>query len=231
MRGFAVILIAIILCSCEKEQPQDFTLKGHIEDLKKGTVFLKRQQDSVFITLDSLEINGNSSFELHTALNEPEILFLTLDKNANDEGTVVFFADKGLTEITSTLKNFNYDAKIKGSKQQEVLEEYLLMMSKFSDKNLDIIKESLDSQIAQDSVKASKIQKDFDGLLKRKYLYTINFAVNNKDSEVAPYLAISEIANTSVKFLQQIYDALEDDIKTSKYGTMLKELIEERSKA
>lgn len=230
MKRFTAILITLVLFSCGNEEVKDFTLKGNIEDLKKGTVFLKRQQDSVFVTLDSLEINGNSSFEMHAKLEEPEILFLSLDKNGKEDDAVVFFADKGVTEINSTLKNFSYNAKVKGSKQQEVLNEYLLMMSKFNDKNLEIIKESLESQMAQDSTKTNQIKKDFDGLLKRKYLYTINFAVNHKDSEVAPYLAISEIPNTSVNFLNQIYEALDDNIKNSKYGTMLKERIEQKNK-
>ncbi len=228
MKQFIALGIVFLLLSCATEEKHEFTLKGNIEGLKKGTVYLQKQQDSTMVTLDSLSINGNPSFELHSDLTEPELLFLKLDKNDDDDGTVVFFADKGITEISSTLKNFNYDVKIQGSKQQEVLEEYLLMMSKFNDKNLQMIKESLESQRVEDTTKISALQKDFDNLLKRKYLYTINFAVNHKDSEVAPYLALSEISNTSVKFLQQIYDALDESIKDSKYGKELLELIAAR---
>ncbi|OUR99292.1 hypothetical protein A9Q86_11990 [Flavobacteriales bacterium 33_180_T64] len=228
MKHFIVVLIGLLLFSCGKETQHDFTLKGHVKGLKKGTVYLQKQQDTIMVTVDSLHINGSSNFELHTSLDEPEILFLILNKNDNQEGTVVFFADKGITEINSTLKNFNFDATIKGSKQQETLDEYLVMMSKFNNKNLDMIKESLESQRVQDTVKTLALQKDFDNLLKRKYLYTINFAVNHPESEVSPYLAISEVPNTSVKFLEEIYNALTDAIKASKYGKQLKALIEER---
>jgi hypothetical protein len=213
--------------SCGNEQPHDFTLKGHVKGLKKGSVYLQKQQDSVMITLDSLEVNGGSDFELHSELSEPEILFLKLDKNDNDAGTVVFFADKGITEISSTLKNFNFDAKIKGSKQHEILEEYLVIMSRFNDENLDLIQNSLEAQKINDTTTFS-FEEEYNKLLKRKYLYTINFAVNHPDSEVSPYLAISEVPNTSISFLKQIYDALNDDIKSSKYGVDLKELIEKR---
>ncbi|MFT4804625.1 MAG: hypothetical protein ACI9YE_001830, partial [Psychroserpens sp.] len=157
---------------------------------------------------------------------EPEMLFLKLDKNDNDEGTVVFFADIGITEINSTLKNFNYDATVKGSKQHETLEEYLLMMSKFSDKNLELIQESLEASKANDTTVS--FEDNYNKLIKRKYLYTINFAVNHPDSEVSPYLAISEVPNTSVKFLEEIYNALSDNVKASKYGVQLKDMIEER---
>nr|WP_321236045.1 DUF4369 domain-containing protein [uncultured Psychroserpens sp.] len=226
----SLIVLILLNISCEKSMDSNFILKGHVKGLKKGSVYLQKQQDSIMITLDSLEINGNPNFELHTELEEPELLFLKLDKNDADEGTIVFFADKGITEINSTLKNFNFDATIKGAKQHETLEEYLAIMAKFNDENLDLIQNSLEeAQKAKDTT-AISFEDEYNKLLKRKYLYTINFAVNHPDSEVAPYLAISEVPNTSISFLQQIYDALNDDIKSSKYGIDLKELIEERKK-
>ena len=220
-------LSILFLCSCGKEAQHDFTLKAHIKGLKKGTVYLQKQQDSSLVSLDSMNINGDQVFELHSELPEPELLFLKLDKNDNDMGSIAFFADKGITEINTTLKNFNFDASIAGSKQQKVLEEYLVMMSKFNDQNLDIIQENLEAQKNKDTTVVS-YEDNFNSLLKRKYLYTINFAVNHPDSEVAPYLAISELQNTSVNFLEQIYDALNDDIKSSKYGIELKSLIATR---
>ena len=227
MKQLIILLLGLLIVSCGDEQPQhEFTLKGYVKGLKKGTVYLQRQQDTMMVTLDSLEVQGDPNFELHYDLNEPEVLFLKLDKKDNDEGTVVFFANKGITEVNTTLKNFNYDAVVKGSEQQEVLEEYLVMMSKFNDRNLEIIQESLEASKANDTTVS--FEENYNKLLRRKYLYTINFAVNNSDSEVAPYLAISEVPNTSIKFLEDIYNALSDEIKSSKYGVQLKELIELR---
>ncbi len=223
MKHLLVLIAALLLLSCETEPKYDFTLKGYVKGLKKGTVYLQRQKDTLMETIDSLEINGGPNFELHAQIEEPELLFLKLDKNDNDEGSIVFFAEKGLVEINSTLKNFNYDATIKGSKQQETLEEYLLMMSKFSDKNLELIQESLEASKRKDTT--FSFQDNYNKLLKRKYLYTINFAVNHPNSAVSPYLAVSEIPNTSVKFLEEIYDALTEDIKASKYGKQLDKMI------
>jgi len=226
MKQIIVILTAVLFFSCGNEPTHDFTLKGTVKGLKKGTVYLQRQSDSLMETIDSLEVNGSPNFELHATLGEPEVLFLKLDKNDNDEGTVVFFADKGVTEINSTLKNFNYDAVIKGSKQHETLEEYLLMMAKFSNKNLELIQESLEASKVNDTTVV--FEDNYNKLIKRKYLYTINFAVNHPDSEVSPYLAVSEVPNTGVKFLEEIYNALTDKVKDSKYGVQLKDMIEER---
>lgn len=230
MRQFLILGIVLGILSCSEKETKDFVLKGHIDGLKKGTVYLERQQDTSMVILDSLAINGHEEFQLTSDLQEPEILFLRLDKNDIDDDMIAFFADKGTTEIKSSLKNFNFDATIQGSDQQAILDEYLLMMSKFNDKNLDIIKESLESAKADDSTKIVNVQEDYDNLLRRKYLFTINFAVNHKDSEVAPYLAITEIPNTSISYLERIYEVLEESIKNSLYGKQLKEAIEWRKK-
>ena len=64
-------------------------------------------------------------------------------------------------------------------------------------------------------------------LLKRKYLYAINFAINNKSSEVAPYVALSEIYDANVQYLDTIYKALPEDISKSKYGKQLDTFIKD----
>ncbi len=228
MKKLSILILLIAFSSCKKEVA-DFTLLGHIKGLKKGTVYLQKFQDSVYITLDSLTINGNSNFELTTDLKEPEMLFLRLNKNDNDEGIIPFFANKGITEISSTLKNFIFEAKVKGSKQHELLEEYIAMMSKFNDKNLDLIKERFESKNENDTLFANQNYQDkLNNLVKRKYLYTINFAVNHPDSEVSPYLALTEIPNTSIKFLDTIYSSLNENIKKSQYGKQLNLVLKER---
>lgn len=219
----AVFILTIISCSKDNS---NFTLLGNIKGLKKGTVYLEREQDSTYIIIDSLVINGDPQFELHCYLDEPEVLFLRLNKNDNNEGIVTFFADKGITEMNSTLKNFSFNAKIKGSKQQELLEEYLSIMSKFNNQNLDMIKEHFEPKKENDTVKDFNYEEKLNSLLKRKYLYTINFAVTHNTSEVAPYLAVTQIANANPKYLDTIYNSLDSNLRTSLYGKQLKALID-----
>lgn len=229
MKNLLLFALAIMVVSCANKTP-DLTVKANIKGLKKGTVYLKKVKDTSLVTVDSMIINGNSTFELHSNIESPEVFFLYLDKNTNENDRITFFAEKGITEINTTLKNFVFDAKINGSKQQKKLEEYQLMMSRFNERNLNLIKESFEAQKAGDKSKYSSIQTEFDNLLKRKYLYTVNFALNNKDSEVAPYLALTEIYNAQVKWLDTINSSLTPDIKTSKYGKELQVFIEKIKK-
>ena len=227
MKKLLLSVLILTIISCTKDN-SNFTLLGNIKGLKKGTVYLEREQDSTYVIIDSLVINGDSQFELHCNLEEPEVLFLRLNKNDNDEGIVTFFADKGITEINSTLKNFSFNAKIKGSKQHELLEEYLSIMSKFNNQNLDMIKEYYEPKKDNDTIENLNFEEKYNSLLKRKYLYTINFAVTHNTSEVAPYLAVTQIANANPKYLDTIYNSLDSNLKSSLYGKQLKNLIEKQ---
>ncbi len=225
MKKTIFLLLAFLLIACGEKQ-HDLVVKGHIKGLKKGTVYLKKIEDSTLITVDSLVINGNSIFELHSPIDTPEVFYLYLDKHSTEKDRITFFADKGITEINTTLKNFAFDVKIKGSEQQKKLEEYKAIISRINNRNLELIKEQFEAQKKGDTAKFNAIKKESDGTLKRKYLYTVNFALNNKDSEVAPYLALTEIYDAQVKFLDTINNSLTPKVKASKYGKELNLFIE-----
>ena len=215
------VLIVFFFAACKKETNANFTLKGAIKDLKKGMVYLQKNGDSTIINLDSMEINGQTEFKLQTNLDEPLLLYLKLDKKDGNEYYIPFFADQGVTSIQTTLKGFTSDAKITGTPQQELLETYLKLMSDFKNKNLDLIKANVEAIKGKDSLKVDSILKQSERLQRLKYASTINFSLTNKDSEVAAYLALYEIPNTSVKYLDSIYNNLTDAVKESYYGKKL----------
>lgn len=225
MKYLLFIVSILMLVSCSKKE-HDLTVKVNIKGLKKGTVFLKKVEDTALVTVDSVTINGNSEFTLYSDIESPEVFFLYLNKNTSNDDRILFFADKGITEINTTLKNFVFDAKINGSKQQKTLEEYNNVLSRFNDQNLDLIKEKFEAQKNGDSSKFAAIQKESNNLIKRKYLYTVNFALNNKDSEVAPYLALTEIYNAQIKYLDTINTSLTPEVKASNYGKKLQSFID-----
>ena len=223
------ILSLFFIFSCGKKE-SDLIVKGQIKGLQKGTIYLQRYQDTTLVVSDSLVVNGEQPFELHSTLESPEVFFLFLDKNSTEKDAITFFADKGVTEINTTLKNFVFDAKIKGSKQQTTFEDYQKIMSRFTGRSLELIKENFEAQRDSDTSKLRRIEKEQNSLLKRKYLYTVNFAINNKDSEVAPYLALTEIYDARLNLLDTINNSLNESIKASKYGKKLQEYIDKRKK-
>ncbi|WP_299103266.1 DUF4369 domain-containing protein [uncultured Winogradskyella sp.] len=228
-KALTLIILTILAVSCAKESEATFTLKGKVKGLKKGIVYLQKDGDSTIINLDSVVINGQSEFKLHTDLEEPIILYLKLFKNDGEEHFIPFFANKGVTEINTTLKNFNYDSEIKGSKQQELLAEYIEVMSKFNDQNLDMLEARFLAQKENDSIAVDSLNRLGDNMVKRKYAYTIQYAMNHKDNEIAPYLALYEARNANPIFIDSIYNSLTPEIKNSLYGKKLNEAIANRT--
>ncbi|MBU2919715.1 DUF4369 domain-containing protein [Winogradskyella psychrotolerans] len=227
-KALSLIILVVLAVSCGKNNDANFTLKGHIKGLKKGVVYLQKDGDSTIIDLDSMVITGQPEFNLHTNLEEPILLYLKLFKNDGEEHYIPFFADKGITEINTTLKNFNFNSEIKGSKQHELLEQYLGIISQFNNKNLDIIEARFNAQKNNDSIAVDSLGRITDQLLKRKYAYTIQFAMNNKDSEIAPYLALYEARNANPVYIDSIYNNLTTEIKNSFYGKKLGKAITDR---
>ncbi|NNE30741.1 MAG: DUF4369 domain-containing protein [Winogradskyella sp.] len=224
----SVILLFLIALSCNNTKDSNFTLTGTIKGLKKGVVYLQKDGDSTIINLDSMQIIGEPTFTLRTNLEEPLLLYLKLFKNDGEEHYIPFFADKGVTEINTSLKNFSYDAKVKGSKQQELLNEYSTVMSKFNNQNLDLTEAKFLALKENDSLATDSIVRATNTLIKRKYSYTIQFAINNKDSEISPYLALYEMPSANPVYIDSIYNNLNAPIKKSFYGKKLKDLIENR---
>ena len=224
MKKISLVLLALFLIACVKEQ-HDLTVKANIEGLKKGTLYLKKVEDTTLVIIDSLVVNGNTDIELHSDLDSPEIFYLYLDKNSAEKDRITFFADKGITEINTTLKNFAFEFEIKGSEQQKTLEEYQTVIDKINNRYLYNFKEQFEARKAGDTAKLNILIKEGNNSLKRKYLYTVNFALNNRNSEVAPYLALTEIYNARIDYLDTINNSLTPKVKASKYGKELNTFI------
>lgn len=226
MKKIIYTLFSLAILSCGSSD--NFTLQGHIKGLKKGTVHLLRAQDTTFVTLDSVVVDGDPNFILSSNLKEPEVLFVKLDKRNGVENYVEFFASEGTSTLTSTLKNFVYDAKVTGSQQQKLYSEYKAMLEAYEDKNLELTEQYLMAEIKKDTVALDSLQASFDRYLKSKYRYSLNYAATHGESEVAPYIALAEMPNATIKVLDTLYSSLKPEIKESKYGVMLKEEISNR---
>lgn len=226
MRILILAILSIITLSCGKKE-YDLTVKGTVKGLKKGTIYLQKVSDTLLMAVDSVSIKGDSNFELHSDLETPEMFYLYLDKNDNSESRLQFFADKGITEIHTTLKNFVYDAVITGSKQQEVLSEYNKMIQKFSYKRLDLLKAKYDALKEQQNEIADSLDNLINNYDGRQFKFALNFSMNHLNSEVTPYIVLSDMYNANIKVLDTIYNNLDEKVVNSKYGIQLKEFIDD----
>jgi len=207
------------------------TLTGQVKGLKKGTLLLQKIEDSLLITVDSVLINGKDEFNFSEEIESPEIyyLYVKINNGILQDDRLAFFAEPNEMTIKTTLKNFAVKASITGSENQDKLNEYNKIIERYNFKNLELIEKSFTAkQKGYDSL-ASTYEASQKSLITKKYLATINFALNNSDYEIAPYLMINQVRDSKVKYLDTVYKALNQNIKDSKYGKALESLIQSRS--
>jgi hypothetical protein len=205
-------------------------VKGKVEGLRKGKLFLQKMEDTLLINVDSVQISGTPKFEFKTDIETAEIFYLYLDKEDGDSlnDRILFFGEEGLIEINTLLKTFESSAEITGSKNQELLQEYISFNRKFNDQNLSLMQKFYQAQIDQNNKLADSLQYKIDNLLNRRYLYTINFAANNTDQNIAPYLALTRVFDANLSLLDSIAVKMTPQVKGSKYGMEFINFLEKR---
>ncbi|MBL7885160.1 MAG: DUF4369 domain-containing protein [Flavobacterium sp.] len=225
-------LLVLIACS-EKKSNKNLEITGYIKGLKKGTLYIQKIKDTSLIALDTIKINGDSHFKSEMNIKEPEMFYLFLDRGVSNslDNNIVFFAEKGKINIETSLDFFTSDAKITGSKNHQLYEEYRKVVSRYIDQDLELIKKRIYALKSKNQTQVDSIDELQKNIIKSKYLYTTNFAVNNAKYEVAPYVALAEIYDINLKFLDTIQSSLSPKVAKSLYGKKLKKLIDERKTA
>ena len=234
MNKFILSLVTIlILTSCsEKKSENALEITGTIKGFKKGKLYIQRVVDTTLVALDSIIINGNSTFKSTIKLDSPEMLYLFLDRGVSNsiDNNLLFFAEPGKMTIDTDLESFLGKSKVTGSKNHELYEDYKKIISQFNNQQLELVKEEIMAKKDKKDISA-EIQKKNDAILKRKYLYSANYALTNATYEVAPYIALTDIYDINTKYLDTIQKSMSKKVAQSTYGKKLTEYVIKRKKS
>ena len=223
------LFIFVALISCDSSTPK-MKLSGTIDGLRKGTLLLQKFEDTLFSTVDSLKIDGDAHFQFTVPIEEPEVYFLTMQFNdsVKTQKRVPFFAEASEIVLNSKLQSFEIETSVQGSVNQKKWDDYSALMRRFNDKNLELIEKHFNALKAENDSLSNALKIQQEKLVSSRYLATVNFAKNNYEYEIAPYLMVTEVYDANVKYLDTIYKLLSPKIKDSKYGIALESLIKDR---
>ena len=230
--SFLLIFILLIF-SCQNKTMTDenkMNIIGNIEGLRKGDLYLQKVDNGLIINVDSVKIKGNSNFILNSKIDSPEIFYLYLKKDDGDSlnDRILFFGEKGNIKINTILKTFESSASIEGSKNNDLLNEYISFKRKFNDQNLSLLQKFYESKKEENQKKADSIDKKIDNLIRRRYLYTLNFASKNYNKDISPYLALTEINDANLKLLDTLASKMSSEVLSGKYGKQFQKFLESR---
>ena len=218
----------LLLASCSKEVSKtNLHLTGNIKGLKNGTLYIQRVVDTNLVAIDTIVIDGNSKFETDIDLKSAEMLYLFLDRGVTNsmDNNILFFAEPGIINIETNLESYISSAIISGSKNHEKYEEYQKINSRFRDENLDMIEQKFSALKNGELKVLDSLNKKQENNTKRKYLFATNFAINNGDYEVSPYIALSDIYDINLRYLDTIQKSMTPKVAQSLYGKKLTEYV------
>lgn len=223
-----VVLLLLISCS-KKESKTNLHLTGNIKGLKKGTLYIQRVVDTSLVAIDTILIDGNSSFVTDIAIKSPEMFYLFLDRGVSNslDNNLLFFAEPGNINIDTDLDFFLSGAKITGSKNQDLFEEFKKTNSRFVDENLTLIEQKFNAIKNKNLKTLDSLNVKQENNTKRKYLFATNFAINNKEYEIAPYIALTAIYDINIKYLDTIQKSMTPKVAQSLYGKKLTQYVAE----
>jgi hypothetical protein len=226
-----VLLLGILVLSCEKNTENTMTVSGNIKGLKKGTLYLQQFKDSTLMVLDSLEIEGDGAFSFSEEVESPDIFYLYLKKQDNNDinDRITFFGEPGQITINTTWKTFDTDPKISGSASHEKFSEFNEMISKFNIRDITLAQQASLPEFQEDSTALDSLQKLADINLVRRYRYALNFGLNNGGSYATPYIMMAEASDANPKYLDSVYNALTPEVATSKYGKVFQDFLSKQN--
>ena len=219
-----VLVVSILMIACSSKKDGNMIVEGTIKGLKKGTLYLQKMNDTAIFSIDSVNVLGDGNFRLTDNVESPIMYYLTYDGNANDK-RILFFGDKGIITINDNMSTFGFGPEIKGSPNQLVLDKFLKINNQFKNQRLEFIKKEFDARQSKNAELIENLEKDYNRMIRRKYLYTTNFALSNSNSEAAAYIALTELYDANIKLLDTINKKLSIDVKNSIYGKRLDKYI------
>lgn len=220
----AICAFSILAFACSSKKEGNMIVKGQIKGLKKGKLYLQKMKDTVLVSVDSMALLGDDKFILADNVTSPEMYYLTFDGNTNEK-SLMFFGEEGEITINDNIEEFGFKPEIKGSKNQEVMDKFRDIDRKFKDQRLEFLKKDLEARQAKDEELLKQLEIDYKKMIRRRFLFSTNFAIANADSEAAPYIALSELYDANIMLLDTINNSLSDKVKNSNYGKRLQKFV------
>lgn len=227
-KSIVLFFTLVLLASCSKEVSKtNLHLTGNIKGLKNGTLYIQRVVDTSLVAIDTIIIDGDSKFETNIDMKSAEMLYLFLDRGVTNslDNNILFFAEPGTINIETNLDSYISSAKISGSKNQEKYEEYQKINSRFRDENLDMIEQKFLAMKNGNTKALDSLNTKQENNTRRKYLFATNFVINNGDYEASPYIALSDIYDINIKYLDTIQKSMSPKVAQSLYGKKLTEYV------
>jgi peroxiredoxin len=213
-------VLAIALTSCFKKD--SYTIKGHIEGMPEGYVYLQVYGDDGLVTLDSVMAKDNQ-FEFTGKRESPEMVYITFN---GLEESFSLFLENSTIEISGKIDSLR-NVKITGSSLQDLMNNFNTGMEIYQTRQNELYQQYQEAQAKNDTVAMKNMDATWEAIDKEQNEYTRKFIADNNKTDVAPYLVLRRLVyDITLKELDSICATFGADLEKSVYVKKLKDRIE-----
>jgi peroxiredoxin len=224
MRNFFVILVLVLsIVSCKKAK-NEYTIKGTIDGIKTGKVYLEKLVDGQPQTVDTTDVtDGKFSFKGEIPI--PDIRLLRLDEQSY---FAQFFLENSKITVTAK-KDSLRNTKISGSASQDIFQIYLNEMMRLQKDVKSLHQKYQTAMAAGNSSEAEKAKIDYQALMDNSLVFFKNFVKDHPNSVVSAFVTGLQLApQVNETELEAIVNNFSPEISSSQYVLQLKKLVEEK---
>lgn len=224
-----VIVIATIISCNTKNNDGNFSISGTVKGVKTAQIYIQ-PIDKNKSKVDTINV-VNGKFNYQSPISFPQLAFIIFNNNATSidaKNTKLFFIEPNAKMAVTIDTTATDRIVIIGSKATDELnamrKKYFANIEAEEKKSFDNIDPMTLDKAAMDS-----LMKKYDVLQQQKKDAILQYIKANKNSYVgaamAYYLTMQE-QELDIKFLENVYALLGNEIKNSFYGTEFKNSIE-----
>ncbi|MCO6148993.1 TlpA disulfide reductase family protein [Flavobacterium sp. NRK1] len=229
MKKFLLIAVAsAFVVSCNKLADNQFEITGTVDSSLNGkNVFLEKQGAMGYASVDTAKVE-NGKFAFKGNVTEPELHFIQVD---GVNGKAEFILEEGEIDIAVD-KDSIFKSKKTGTYNNEKLSEYYDKIAAPRKKILAFQKENqaamMEAYKKQDTVVMNKLNKGYEAIGKEMKEISKNFVDKNPKAYISVLLLKQAFSMEKIPYadMKKRYDALDPEVKKTKAGKELGEMIE-----
>jgi len=227
MKNFALLFVfAGMLASCQVGSKK-YTISGSIAGLDSGIVYLMKAQAGQPVTLDTADVKGGN-FKLDGEADVPaELHYLRLNDR---EYFAQFFLDNANIKVQA-YKDSLQASKVTGSPTTDIFNTYIGELNAMGKKMNQYRQEYSQAVSSGNQQEVERIKADIEATSDNMLVYSKNFVKENSNSVVAPFIAISQLAQQlEYEELKSLVDTFPSELDSSLYTMELKKMLALQSK-
>lgn len=198
-----------------------FNINGYLKNIPDNTyIYLHHKWNNKDIT-DSAKVKSGK-FVFNGKTQEPNMYWMTKSNNINEQPNLIFFVDKGKTNITGNIDSLTF-CKVEGGQTQKDYADYNALMYSLGAKQQEIVAAYNEARAKNDANTMNSKVAEYQALEKEMKAGLQNFIKTHSKSAVsgyAIYFNYQNAQNVTIEELELLVGLMDKSILNTKYGKL-----------